>query len=372
MVKLTIEQARQSVQATLGAIPGLTLLSCEQIEGPDGRLHGARLDHLFRITWTRGGEPARHRWLLKLFASGQPRWARAACNLLLAQRAHQDDVGLVFVAPYISPASALICQAAGVGYLDLSGNCRLAERGLYVEIAGRPNRFRREGKPTALFAPKAEALLRVLLCDPARPWTTLDLAGEADVSAGQAANVRAALLDREWARGAAPAGITLTAPGDCLDAWRAAYRPQRHRVLCRAQLPRTVPDLESGLAEYCRGAGLTYGLSGLAGAARYAPKVTYGHVLAYVDMPPGQQCDWADALSGPCSRADAERTRLTLLGPYHGGVFHRSLIRDRQAVVSPVQCYLDLKEEGGRADEAAKALRKEVLEPAFDQAETGR
>src|SRR6185437_11108299 len=72
--------------------------------------------------------------------------------------------------------------------------------------------------------PKSAQVLRALMRAPDRAWKVVDLAGKAGVSVGHVSNVRTALLDREWASVGAE-GLTLTAPGALLDAWRDQYEP---------------------------------------------------------------------------------------------------------------------------------------------------
>jgi hypothetical protein len=65
---------------------------------------------------------------------GQPRAAREAVNQLWRFRENRPDVVPVFIAPYISPASAQICKKDGTNYVDLSGNCRLVFDHSFVEM----------------------------------------------------------------------------------------------------------------------------------------------------------------------------------------------------------------------------------------------
>ena len=54
-------------------------------------------------------------------SSGQPRIAREAC-LSLAEFARLDQRAYpVFIAPYISPAAAEICEEYNAGHLDFAG-----------------------------------------------------------------------------------------------------------------------------------------------------------------------------------------------------------------------------------------------------------
>jgi hypothetical protein len=51
----------------------------------------------------------------------------------------KSDAYGIFIAPYISPDAGKICEDAGIGYLDLAGNCLLSFETIYIRQAGAPN-----------------------------------------------------------------------------------------------------------------------------------------------------------------------------------------------------------------------------------------
>jgi len=103
------------------------------------------------------------RLVCEVKASGQPRIAREAClDLVDYARSDKRDYP-VFIAPYISPAAASICEGYGVGYLDMAGNCRLAFDQVFIRREGYPNLAIQKRDLRSLYSPKAERVLRVLL-----------------------------------------------------------------------------------------------------------------------------------------------------------------------------------------------------------------
>src|SRR5439155_948817 len=90
----------------------------------------------------------------------------------------------------------------GIGYVDLAGNCRLSFDQVYIRREGRPNPYIQKRDLRSLYAPKAERVLRVLMAHPYRQWKLTTLAREAEVSLGQAYNVKKLLRDREVSSGA--------------------------------------------------------------------------------------------------------------------------------------------------------------------------
>ena len=79
-------------------------------------------------------------------------------------------------APFIGEVGQRLCAEAGVGWLDLSGNAHLVAPGLRVNIEGKPNQFKRAGRPRSLFAPKSSRIARWLLIEPERAFSQRELA----------------------------------------------------------------------------------------------------------------------------------------------------------------------------------------------------
>ncbi len=301
------------------------------------------------------------RLVCEVKSGGQPRMARAAClNLLDYSRSEKRDYP-VFIAPYISPAAAAICEQYQVGYFDLSGNCRVAFDRVYIRREGFPNRSVQRRDLRTLYSPRAERVLRVLVSAGTRTWRMQELADEADVSLGQAANVKKLLSEREWIE-AQTGGFRLRSLDDAvlplIAEWAENYRSERSAAGEYYSL-KPVPQTEAELAQASRRVGNKIAFTGLSGAARLAPAVRYQRVTAYV----------LDDL-----RALAERLGLklvssganvTLIAPYDQGVFYGTREIEGAPVVSPVQLYLDLTQTKGRGEEAASAILEETIKPLW-------
>ena len=76
----------------------------------------------------------------------------------------------MLVSPYLSPVSRSICLDHNVACLDFYGNAQLAFGSVYIErsVPDRPKSETRAQR--SLLTPRAGAILRVLLRDPARAW----------------------------------------------------------------------------------------------------------------------------------------------------------------------------------------------------------
>ena len=141
----------------------------------------------------------------------------------------------MLVSAYLSPESRSICLDHDVAYLDLVGNAHLAFDHVYINraVADRPKSETRALR--SIFAPKAAAILRVLLREPARAWRVAELAEAANASLGHVSNVRKALLAREWIEKGTN-GVILVRPDALLRTWREEYRKPTGRRTSRYTL----------------------------------------------------------------------------------------------------------------------------------------
>lgn len=289
--------------------------------------------------------------------SGQPRLAREAANQLLRYKEGYPGAYGVFAAPFISTKAAEICSREEIGYVDLSGNCRLCFDRIYIEKQGNPNRFAQRRDLRTLYSPRAQRVLRVLLSNPGKSWKTKELSEEAQVSLGQVSNVKRLLADREWIR-TEPDGFALSDPEALLREWGENYSSKKNRIRDFYTL-KSVPEFEADLASICAQEGLTYALTGFSAAGRLAPAVRQQKVFAYVEE---SGTDLA-ALLG--MKEVPSGANVSLLTPYDGGIFYGVREIDGIRIASPIQVYLDLLGFRGRGEEAAAAILEEVIRPQW-------
>ena len=291
--------------------------------------------------------------------NGEPRQAREAINQLYRAREHFPGAYPLFIAPYISPRVAALCEEEGVGYLDLAGNCRLAFDQVYISEGGHPNPYNEKRPLRSLYAPKAERILRVLLTHPAHRWKMQELAQEADVSLGQAAKVKALLADREWIR-TEPEGLVLCDPPTLLTEWSENYRYRRNNIREFYSL-QSVMEVERALGACAEERKVRYALTGFSGAARIAPFVRYQKATAYVASEEELETLMARLRLKPVSSG----ANVSLILPYDDGVFYDARVADGLRIVTPLQSYLDVQSLAARGREAAEAVWREALQPQW-------
>jgi hypothetical protein len=261
-------------------------------------------------------------------------------------------------APYISPRVAEMFREQGVSYLDEVGNCRITAPGLFIHVAGRPNR-RTPTKPTANpFLKKSSRIVRAILAHPDRGWQVQELAREADVSMGLVSKVKNTLLEEAYPE-ERDRLLYLRDPGKLLREWAARYRPSiKSLQLFAMSRP---PETEERLGEWCRANAIPYALTQLAAAWRYSPLVRYDKTVAYVDWKVIADSVLPSLLDHIDAREVDTGANCLLWITDDPAVFTDAMEINGLKVVSPLQLYLDLKILPGRGEEAAQeVLHKEL------------
>lgn len=322
-----------------------------ELEPAAGNWTPAFLAHL-----TTAGRP--HVLVCDVKSNGQPRYVRMALLQLRDYVAQHGPQAIpVLIAPYLSPAARALCREKAVAYLDLQGNAWMAFGGVFIErlVADKPVAERRELR--SLFKPKSAQVLRIMLRAPGRAWRVTELAEATGISLGHVSNVRAGLLDREWAQ-ASNKGLFLSEPNALLDAWRGVYEPppgERMRFYS-ALHGSALEDAARSTLSAKAGQGRAV-FASFSAAHWLAPYGRTGTQYFYADHGGLARIQSALKLS-PATKG--ENIVVTL--PKDDGVFFDAEEPAPGAFcTSPVQTYLDLSAAGERGQEAAQHLRRERL-----------
>ena len=204
-------------------------------------------------------------------------------GLQLLEKNEQGKKGYpVIIAPYISELGKEICKKIGVGFLDLSGNAYLDFNSFYLEVEGKPNKFKSLRRLSGLFNPKGERVLRFYFLQGEEDllWNyNRKIAKEVSVSIGQVSKVNKKLdelgLWTEELEGTKALDKT-----NFLDLWRDNYRFEKNRVLNFYSM-KQIPQIEKQIAEFCKADGIQYALTLFSGANRLAPFTRYNVTTSY-------------------------------------------------------------------------------------------
>ena len=287
---------------------------------------------------------------------GERRFAEMYVEML-SRRA--PDVYCIFSAPYITEQTAEILKNAGIGYMDLSGNCYIASAPLFISIQGMPNRFIAYQQDKNYFSRSASAastILRTMLNEPNNEWQIQELHELTGKSLGSVSNVKRFLIDHGWAEGNR-SGFRLCGIGELLRTWASAYHENEDRLRRFYSLD-SVAELEHRIQKWNAAHMGHATLGGFGAAARYAPTVRYHKTSVYVESQ-----DFSEFIQDLELKEVASGENVNVILPHDGTPLLFSQTVNGDLITSPVQTILDLLSGIGRGEEAANAIiRKEYKE----------
>jgi hypothetical protein len=279
----------------------------------------------------------------------------------------------VLAMPRVSPRMAALCQENGWSWFDLAGNCRLEIPGiLLIERSGKEPVKPQPRSGANLGTPEAGRVVRALLApeNAGHRWTQRDMVTHfADLvppvpapSLALVNKVVQHLRDQAFLEQLPNRGFRVRDFEGLLQAWRAAYRFDRHsrrpyftllqgRVL---QERLRALDPEKGRLAY----------AAFSAADLQAPAVRQPRTWLYLD--PNIEREFQSAAEAkPVDSGE----NLVVLIPDDAGVFYRvEAGSNRVASTNAVQTYVDLAHAGGRGEEAADAMLQQRLKPAWSAA----
>ena len=259
--------------------------------------------------------------LCEIISQGYPKQLREKGVQLLEISQRDRKNYPVIIAPYISALGREICKKIGVGFLDLSGNAYLDFDSFYMEIEGKPNRFKYPSEPTGLFNPKAERILRFYLLKDSGETVSRDsyrsIAKEVGVSLGQISKVNKK-LDEFGLWLFQPGGLKIIDKTRLLDLWRENYRSERNEVLNFYSIMQ-VSQIEKKLAEFCKRGKIPYALTLFSGANRLAAFTRYNVTMSYFSSDIGELKRALELKEVPSG------ANLQILVPYDEGVYYKAL-----------------------------------------------
>lgn len=256
----------------------------------------------------------------------------------------------IIMAPYISDASAKICEASRAGYCDLSGNCLIQTGSIYISNKGNPNQYPVENHAKTIFKSSAKTtslILRELMKDVSKGWKIKELAEKVGCSIGMVSRVKTYLCEQSWAE-MDSSGLHITDAESLMKEWSHAYE-MPETISCYTL--DSIPRFEGKCSAAFRDHGVTLCLTGFSGGVRYSPVVRY--TKAHVWVAREYIADFLN-LTG-CKRVDSGANVAVYVADSKE-VFADSREINRSRVASPVQVFLDCMQLKGRGEEMAEAV----------------
>ena len=266
-----------------------------------------------------------------------------------------DVIPLVAV-PFMGVVGRERCAEQNVPWIDLSGNAGISAPGLHVLVEGKPNQYKRRGRPSNVFAPKSSRIVRWLLLHPTQPLSQREIARATDTDEGYTSKIVSKLDDAELIVREENGAIKPRDPGLMVDAWREVYDFSKHHVIRGHVASRTGESLLKELAVALDRLTVPYAATGLAAAWLLDRFAGFRTVTFYLEQEPA-----AGILAALQFREGTRGSNVWLVVPNDEGVFHGASERDAIRCAHPVQVYLDLSGHAERAKEAALRLRAEHL-----------
>jgi len=273
----------------------------------------------------------------------------------IARRMRRDvDTPILVVGPYLSPRSREILEEAGINYLDLTGNARIAidSPGLSVRTEGAQREPTPRRRPErGISGPAAGRIIRAL-ADFTPPYSVTRLAQLAEVSAGYCSRTLQA-LERE-------ALIRRDNRGTVQEVdWPAMLR-RRGSAVALFNKERTETYIArsgvQGTLEALRDLeDREYAVTGSFAAARIKAVAAPVGLAIYSPEP--------DALAETLNLLPAgQGADVRLVRPADDGVFARSSKDDRVRWVAPSQVVLDCLGGTGRMPQEGQAVLEWMTE----------
>jgi len=287
--------------------------------------------------------------------------ARAPVNLAIARleerRKNQGkDVIPLLVVPYMGETGCHFCQEHELAWLDLSGNAHIKAPGLFINVAGKQNRFKSAGRPPNLFAPKSSRIVRQLLIESDSGFTQRELALATGLDEGYTSRIARRLEESGLVVRDNASLLKPEDPDQLLDAWKEVYDFRKHHIVKGHVAARSGDELLHRLAEVLNQHHVDYAATGLGAAWLYTHFANFRLATFYLSYAP------ADELTNALGfREDDRGANTWLVFPNDEGIFCGSEVREGIRCVHPVQVYLDLKAHPERSSEAASRLRQEYL-----------
>lgn len=272
-----------------------------------------------------------------------------------AARSKKKNIPLVAV-PFMGQVGKRLSEEAGVCWLDLSGNAHLVAPGLRVEIEGKPNLFKRPGRPGSVFAPKSSRIARWLLVQPERAFTQRELAKMSGLDEGFTSRIVRQLEEQRLVFRNDSGAVGVANPATLLEAWRETYNFSRHHIVRGHIAGRSGEEILRRLSAQLQQDKLEYAATGLAGAWLLDRFAGFRLVVVYVAQVPS-----AEARRALGFHEESRGENVWLVVPNDKGVFDGATEQEGVRHAHPVQVYLDLKNHPERSAEAAEQLRRRLL-----------
>lgn len=299
------------------------------------------------ILTIRGPDGATANLLVEAKRSVSPRQAaETAANLVEGARKPRA-AALLLISDYLSNLSRSKLHAAGINYLDLTGNVRISidRPALVMQTQGsdrNPAPDRRGVR--SLKGAKAARIVRAL-CDIRPPMGVRQLARLSGTNAGYASRILKLLLSDDVVQKDPSGRIVQSDWQNLIRRWSQDYSLAKTNRAIPCLAPRGIADMVERLATL----PVKYALTGSLAIPAEASVATGRLAMCYLDDP--EQVATVLGL-----RSTETGSNVLLVEPFDPVVYVRARTEDGLVKVALTQCAVDLLSSGGRGPAEADAL----------------
>jgi DNA-binding MarR family transcriptional regulator len=296
-----------------------------------------------------------YRFCIEIKRAGYPQYIRDGIFLLQEFRRQNPSFYPMIIVPRIGEEGKRICDRHDVGYMDLSGNLKVAVGNVYIEKGGREEITEHQVARQSIFSPKSERITKCLLYEPDRKWTQKEVSEKSGLSKGMVSRIVTRMIEAGYLIEQGKQ-LTLSNFEDLLAAWleeSKRRKEKRRNYYIWAQNPQRL--MHSISAELAR-RKVRYAFTKEAGASLVAPFSTFEIVSLYIEA-----LDKFPRESLSASEAD-RGFNVALIEPRDESVFADAQKIGGMLVADKLQLYIDLKKEALRGDRQSgyilNAMRK--------------
>ncbi|MDZ7772191.1 MAG: hypothetical protein U5K31_05545 [Balneolaceae bacterium] len=277
-------------------------------------------------------------------------------HLINAKKDIDSNAVPLLVVPYMTSAGKKLCEGGGVSWIDLSGNAFIRHNNLYVRIEGKPNQFKKRGRPRNPFAPKSSRIVRHLLSNSSQRFYQKNLVEQTDVSKALVSQVINYLEEQNYVHRLEDQSIVIEDPTLLLNEWQSHYTLTDHSLTKgHIHSKNGGPELVKSLSQKLQDLGVENAFTGLASAWHYSPFSNFRLVTAYIQRPLGPNELRKIGMSLEPKGANVWLIQPNDTGVLWGGENYRDI-----RFVSPLQTYLDLGDLPERSDEARSEIFSQI------------
>lgn len=290
---------------------------------------------------------------IEVKSNGEKRFADRFIQMADQHRENNNHVCYVFAAPYISEASGKSISGKGLSYMDLSGNCYILSKRMFIHVNGKANKYVDKREKKNYFSKSSNAasvIMRTMLDEPKKSWQVKAVAELSGKSIGMVSNVKSFLKDRAFIDEGVRGEFKMINTKEMLCAWAEDYHKKNSRTLEFYSLE-PIAELERKIYNWSIYHDKSALLGGFSAAARYAPTVRYKKIDVYVEQ---QALNEFVMDMGLKPVEYGGNVVITVPHDETPFMFYREI--NDSLVTSPVQTVIDLLGNAGRGEEAADSI----------------